>query len=170
MLKQLLTVTVLFSLFLPGMADAVEVPDGNNTGRLLNSNYDRHQQELLNLINDIRKQENLTSLRFSTHLTTAAQNHVRDLTQNNIFSHKGSDGSSVSERVLTIGYDYSSVGENIAAGHNTPDKVFAQWLNSPGHKENMLAPNYTEVGIGYVVDATNTTYGHYWVLVLGSSF
>ena len=134
------------------------------------ANYSNNQLELLNLINKTRRQQGLKALTFSSNLTTAAQNHVQDLIDNNTLGHDGSDGSSVADRVLATGYDYSSVGENVAAGREAPEQVFQQWMDSPGHRDNMLAADYSEVGIGYILDVAGTTYDHYWVLVLGQKF
>lgn len=65
-----------------------------------------------------------------------------------------------------MGYSYSTVAENIAAGSRTPSQVFQQWMNSPGHRANMLNPDVSEVGVGFVLNAPRTSYSHYWVLVL----
>ena len=181
MLRQLITAIVVgTSLLSIDSTSAIEIVDRDR----LNSpstfelqqksnqkaNYEDYRQELLESINNVRKERGLASLEFSDDLALAAQKHAQDLTANNLFSHTGSDGSTVADRVLAIGYDYSSVGENVAAGKRTPEKVFRQWMNSPGHKDNMLGSDFTEAGIGYVLDASDTTYNHYWVLVLGKEF
>jgi uncharacterized protein YkwD len=133
---------------------------------LAQNNY---QSELLDLINNARQEIGLPPLRFSSSLSRAAQAHAEDLVQNNyVLGHVGSGGSSVSDRAQRAGYSSRFVGENAAAGDSTPNKIFDQWMNSRGHRANMLNSDYTEVGIGYVLNASETTYKHYWVLVLGN--
>ena len=127
------------------------------------------QSELLNLINNVRREHNLEPLSFSESLASAAQVHVEDIVEHNYGpTHTGSDGSSVRDRAEREGYPTQFVGENVAAGHDSVEDTFEQWMNSRGHRENILNSNYTEAGIGYYLNAPDTTYDHYWVLVFGS--
>lgn len=127
------------------------------------------QQEMLSLINAARREQGLNSVTFSSALARAAQTHVEDIVENNYGpTHIGSDGSSVGDRAEREGYPTRYVGENVAAGHNSVEETFEQWMNSPGHRANILNPNYTELGIGYYLNAPRTAYKHYWVLVLGN--
>lgn len=123
--------------------------------------------ELLELTNAERQRIGLAPLVLSTTLNSAAQRHAEDLVRNGIFSHTGSDGSQPSDRALDAGYPFRYVGENIAAGGSTASMTMQQWMNSAGHRDNILKPEYTEVGFGYVADE-NTPYRYYWVQVLGS--
>jgi len=91
----------------------------------------------------------------------AARSHSKDMACNSFFSHTGSDGSSPSSRISREGYSWSAVAENIAAGYGDPATVVAGWMGSQGHKDNILNPNYTEIGIGYVYVA-GSPYGAYW--------
>lgn len=127
------------------------------------------QQEMLSLINAARRERGLDSVTFSSALSRAAQVHVEDIVENNYkLTHIGSDGSSVRDRAEREGYATRYVGENVAAGHNSVEETFEQWMNSSGHRANILNPNYTEIGVGYYLNAPRTTYEHYWVLVLGN--
>jgi uncharacterized protein YkwD len=85
---------------------------------------------------------------------------------NNYFSHIGLDGSSIASRIAQQGYAWSWMGENIAAGRNTPAGVMQQWMNSAPHKANILSLNYTDVGVGYAY-SNASTYKHYWTLDFG---
>lgn len=123
--------------------------------------------ELLELTNAERQRIGLAPLVLSTTLNSAAQRHAEDLVRSGIFSHTGSDGSQPSDRALDAGYPFRYVGENIAAGGSTASMTMQQWMNSAGHRDNILKAEYTEVGFGYVADP-NTPYRHYWVQVLGS--
>jgi uncharacterized protein YkwD len=137
----------------------------NSHSRILiaQSNY---QAALVSLINQQRQKMGLKPLRFSAKLSQAAQIHAQDLVKNNLFDHTGSNGSQPWDRVGAVGYSYSTIAENIAAGSKTPSQVFQQWMNSPGHRANMLNPNVSEVGVGFILNAPRTSYGNYWVLVL----
>jgi uncharacterized protein YkwD len=127
----------------------------------------RFDAQLLQLTNAQRRQAGLPALRLSSQLGQAAQAHAQDMARNNIFSHTGSNGSSMVDRVKATGYSYSAIAENIAAGDPNPEATIRQWMNSPGHRRNILNRNYTEIGFGYVA-APNTRYRHYWVQVFGT--
>jgi uncharacterized protein YkwD len=104
-----------------------------------------------------------------TELTQAAQTHAIDMGCNLFMSHTGSDGSSALDRIIRFGYPYNWWGENVAAGWSTPAAVMTAWMNSQPHRDNILNPNFTEIGIGYVYnsrDNTNSWY-HYWSMSLG---
>lgn len=119
------------------------------------------------LLNQTRCQNGLRPLAASPQLEAAAAAHTQDMVTHNFFSHSGSNGSSVLDRVQAQGYALTFVGENLAAGNSTPDATFQQWLNSPGHRDNMLNASFTEVGLAHIAQG-GTTYGHYWSLVLGN--
>ncbi|HEY9729906.1 MAG TPA: CAP domain-containing protein [Chroococcales cyanobacterium] len=116
--------------------------------------------QLLSLINAERQKVGAPPLRTNLQLTQAALGQSQDMATNNFFSHTGSNGSEFSDRISTTGYDWSAVAENIAAGQSTPTAVVRSWLNSPPHKQNMLNPQYTEVGFGYAYNSqsSNKTY------------
>jgi uncharacterized protein YkwD len=126
-----------------------------------------YDNELLTLTNAERQKYNLAPLTLSSQLGQAAQGHADDMANNNYFSHTGLNGSSVSDRVRATGYSYRSVGENIAAGQRTPSEVVQGWMNSPGHRANILNSGYTQIGFGYS-NQGSSTYGTYWVQVFGT--
>ncbi|MDY6782848.1 MAG: CAP domain-containing protein [Cyanobacteriota bacterium] len=125
-----------------------------------------YDTQLLQLTNAERQKAGLPPLRYSPQLGQAAQRHAEDMVRNDFFSHTGSNGSSVSDRVRAAGYSYSYVGENISAGSSTPAETIQRWMNSAGHRRNILKSEYTEIGFGYV-SAPSSPYGHYWVQVFG---
>lgn len=127
----------------------------------------RFDAQLLQLTNEQRRRAGLQPLRLSSKLGQAAQSHAGDMAKNNIFSHTGSNGSTMVDRIKSVGYSYSTIGENIAAGESNPQATIQQWMNSPGHRRNILNPSFTEIGFGYTA-APNTQYRHYWVQVFGS--
>ncbi len=99
------------------------------------------------------------SLSWNQKLEQAARRHAGDMHENGFFSHRGSDGSDMARRVREAGYDWRSVAENIAWGYPDVAAVVQGWKNSPGHCENMMGRDYTEMGAAQA--------GAYWVQDLG---
>lgn len=133
------------------------------------------ENQVLALVNQQRAQNGCNvALTIDSRLQTAAYLHSQDMAINNFFSHTGSNGSTAGERITAQGYRYSAVAENIAAGYTTPQEVVAGWMNSSGHRANILNCSYVHTGIGYyyqsidqgnVCDATDCNNGpffHYW--------
>jgi uncharacterized protein YkwD len=111
-------------------------------------------------INQERSAVGLSALSPQSQLSSAARVHSADMACNNFVSHTGSDGSLPWDRVAAQGYSYSAVGENIYAGGGNADAIVSAWMNSPGHRDNILNANYTEIGLGYRF-WTDSTYGAY---------
>ena len=145
--------------------ESVEIAVSNNSGEC--AHLSDFFFELLSLTNKARKDAGLKPLRISYPLGQSAQDYAEDLATQNFFSHQGKDGSTLSSRVEATGYDFAAAGENIAAGQQTAQSVFDGWMNSAGHRKNILAADYTEVGFG-MFDATGSSdYGKYWVQNFG---
>jgi uncharacterized protein YkwD len=87
---------------------------------------------------------------------------------NDFLSHTGSDGSNPFERMEAAGFPIASAGENVAAGQNTPAAVLHDWLNSPGHRANILGAGFAHLGVGYAQSATSR-YGDYWSTSFGTA-
>ncbi|NUN65008.1 CAP domain-containing protein [Pseudanabaena biceps] len=124
------------------------------------------ESELLRLTNLERRKVGLPALRLSSQLGKAAQLHAVDMANNNYFSHTGRNGSTVGDRTKSSGYKFRAVGENLAAGKATPEGTILQWMNSSGHRANILNSQFTEIGFGYA-NAPSSRYRHYWVQVFG---
>lgn len=120
------------------------------------------------LINAERAKAGLNTLSAQAQLVNAAQLHSTDMACNNYFGHIGLDGSNGGNRILNAGYAWIFFGENIAAGHTSPDTVVQAWMNSPSHKANILGAYYTEIGAGYAYSANNN-YGAYWTVLFGNN-
>lgn len=116
------------------------------------------------LINGARLSEGSGLLTFDDRLGSAAQDYAQLMLDENHFGHIGPDGSEFTDRVAATGYNFTSLRENIAAGHQNTDAVFTAWQNSEGHRVNNLADDVDEFGIGFAQDGSDTR----WVLVLGS--
>ena len=138
-------------------------PAVNDCGKDLNV---RFEKELIVLINAQREKNGLVLLTLQSQLKTLARAHCADMACNGHSSHTASDGSSTRDRVTAQGYQFVAVGENIAAGCEAPREVIALWMNSPGHRKNMLDPSFTEMGAGYLYDP-KSKYLSYWTVIFG---
>ena len=88
------------------------------------------------------------------------------------FSHTGADGSIIGQRVSDAGYNWRLVAENIAAGMRDPKAVVESWVDSPGHRRNMLLPGLLHAGVAHVrhdPDPGRLSFRDYWVLVLAAT-
>jgi uncharacterized protein YkwD len=127
---------------------------------------------VLELTNIERSKLSLPPLTFNTQLLNAAATHSQNMALQDFFSHTGKDGSSLASRISATGYQFSAAAENIAAGSSTPEQVVSSWMNSSGHRANILNPNLKEIGIGYYFLADDTgrvNFNHYWTQVFATS-
>ncbi len=121
--------------------------------------------QILQMVNDARSQEGLGTLVFNDTLEAQAEQYACELIDGNFFDHVSPvTGSTLADRAAEFGYHYQVVGENLAAGQRTPVEVFSDWMNSPGHRANIMHPEFTEVGIGI---RSGGQYGFYWVQEFG---
>ena len=111
--------------------------------------YVAEEQQMLDLINEERALYDLEPLRFNAILNDVASEHSKEMIEKDYFSHYSYDGTTFSERMENAGYDILYAGENIAMRY-PPDLIAAHegLMNSPGHRANILNPNYNEIGIG----------------------
>lgn len=132
------------------------------------------EQEMLDQVNQARASSRtcggdtmpaVEKLSWNCHLREAAKQHSTDMAENNFFSHTGSDGLSVGNRVTASGYTWRNVGENIAAGQTTTTQVMTGWLNSAGHCRNIMSASSTEFGSA-LINNPNADYKTYWTQVL----
>jgi uncharacterized protein YkwD len=127
--------------------------------------------EVVLQINRFRPQQQCQPVVANESLTRAAQEHSQDMAFNDYFSHVGSDGSSPWDRLERVGYFYSVAAENIAVAYLTPEDVVQGWLDSPGHRENVLNCDFQEVGVGYYYlenELGSVDTDIYWTLLLAS--
>lgn len=119
--------------------------------------------EVVRLVNVEREKQGLKPLGTFQRLTDAAALRAPEIAQH--FSHDRPDGSSCFTAMDETGARNGArkIGENIAAGQTTPAAVVETWMNSSGHRANILTPEYTHIGVGYYFDRSDRQYGHYWV-------
>lgn len=127
------------------------------------------QSLLLTSTNAARLREGIPPLQANALLTEVAQRHAEAMAYGGYFDHIDNEGLGVGERLLAAGYNYRWCGENISAGKANADDVVAWWLSSKSHRENILKPEFAEVGFGYCFIAQDrNAFHHYWVQVLGT--
>ena len=105
--------------------------------------------KLLNLVNKARNENGLSSLTLNSSLSNVAQKKAEDMKNNNYFSHTSPTYGSPFDMIKSFGINYKTAGENIAKGQKTAEEVFNAWMNSSGHRANILNKNFTQMGIGY---------------------
>ncbi|MFJ1562635.1 CAP domain-containing protein [Streptomyces erythrochromogenes] len=118
---------------------------------------------VLALVNQERAAAGCQAVTLNAKLTKAAQDHSADMAAHSNMSHTGSDGSDPGARITRAGYAWSTYGENVAYGYSTPEKVMEGWMNSPGHRENILNCSFKEIGIGLAQP------NHYWTQNFGTA-
>lgn len=118
-----------------------------------------YEREVLRLCNIERKNAGLSDLVWSDKAGQATDVRAKELVT--LFDHKRPDGSSCFTALDQAGVNYRTCGENIAAGQQTPAEVVADWMNSEGHRENILNGDYKYLGVGYYY--SNAGYRHQWV-------
>ncbi|TQS00204.1 CAP domain-containing protein [Paenibacillus ottowii] len=111
--------------------------------------------EVVKLVNNERSQKGLKPLTSNTKLTEVALAKAKDMSTNNYFSHTSPTYGSPFDMMKKFGVTYTYAGENIAMGQKTPQEVMTAWMNSQGHRENILKAEYTQIGVAY--------YNGYWV-------
>ncbi|WP_096440140.1 CAP domain-containing protein [Alteribacter populi] len=123
------------------------------------SELSQFEQEVVQLTNAEREQHGLSPLEIDEQVADVARDKSADMRDQGYFSHNSPTHGSPFDMLRSYGVDYNAAGENIAAGQRTPEEVVDAWMNSQGHRENILSDNYTHIGIGHVEGGQ---YGHYW--------
>ncbi|MER2170701.1 MAG: CAP domain-containing protein, partial [Psychrobacillus psychrodurans] len=126
-----------------------------------NSNSNQAQvssviQQVVDLTNAERAKEGLAPLKIDSALTKSAQLKSQDMKDNNYFSHTSPTYGSPFDQMKTLGISYKSAAENIAMGQRSPQEVVQGWMNSAGHRANIMNGSYTHIGVGL------SDSGYYW--------
>ncbi|MGE7665227.1 CAP domain-containing protein [Ureibacillus composti] len=114
------------------------------------------EQQVVDLTNAERTKAGLKPLEIYAPLMKVAEAKSADMSKNNYFSHTSPTYGSPFDQIKAAGISYKSAGENIAQGQKTPAEVVQAWMDSPGHRQNIMNANYTHIGVGYVEN------GNYW--------
>ncbi|HDW3055271.1 TPA: serine protease [Bacillus cereus] len=114
------------------------------------------EQRVVELTNAERTKQGLPALKIDTELSKVARIKSEDMQKNNYFDHNSPTYGSPFDMMKKFGISYTSAGENIAQGQRTPEEVVQAWMNSAGHRANILNNGFTHIGVGYVES------GNYW--------
>ncbi|WP_251054932.1 CAP domain-containing protein, partial [Streptomyces sp. ISL-66] len=104
--------------------------------------------QVIALVNSERAAAGCGPLKEDAQLRTAAQGHSDDMASRDFFSHTNPDGADPGKRTTAAGYRWSTYGENIAKGQQTPQQVMDSWMKSQGHRENILNCSFKDIGVG----------------------
>ncbi|MFF5227420.1 CAP domain-containing protein [Dactylosporangium sp. NPDC000521] len=107
-----------------------------------------YEQQVLVIVNSERAKAGCSPLAYNAKLATAARKHSQDMATNDYFSHTSQDGTSFATRITNAGYKWSGAAENIAKGQKTPADVMKAWMNSSGHRANILNCGLKDLGVG----------------------
>ena len=122
----------------------------------LDSSVASYEHEVVRLVNEIRQQNGLKPLTENWELSRVARYKSQDMLDHRYFSHTSPTYGSPFQMLKVFGLSYRTAGENIAKGYSSPQAVVNGWMNSSGHRANILNASYTQIGVGYVAQ------GHYW--------
>jgi len=126
----------------------VDTPEDNTTLS--------HAEQVVTLVNAERAKEGLAPLSIDTKVQAAAQ--VRAVESEQSFSHTRPNGSSFATALKEQNVSYRRAGENIAWGQRSPEEVVNAWMNSSGHRANIMNPNFTKIGVGYYRNSKGLNY------------
>ena len=138
------------SLIYPGQK--VNIPDLGGTKSI--------ESQVIQLTNQERAKYGLKPFTANWELSRVARYKAMDMRDKNYFSHTSPTYGSPFDMIKNFGLSYRSAAENIAAGQTTPAAVVKAWMNSPGHRANILSTSTNQIGVGY---AKGGSYGYYWV-------
>ena len=147
------TTTATTTSYKPTTTTTIPTTTTTNTG------ISAFNQQVLDLTNAERAKAGLSPLKYNAALSNVATLKSQDMRDKNYFSHTSPTYGSPFAMMEKFSIKYTYAGENIAAGYSTPQAVVTGWMNSAGHRQNILNSNYNQIGIGY---AAGGSYGHYW--------
>lgn len=160
---------------IPGLPDAPETPEEPGTPEIpdtpvLPDTPEEPEQpdtpeedtsyaaQVVRLVNEERAKAGLSALTVDTGLEAASLVRAQEIVSN--FSHTRPDGTSFSTAIREQNVSFRGAGENIAWGQKSPEAVMEAWMNSPGHRANILNENFTRIGVGHYQNGSGT---NYWV-------
>ena len=123
---------------------------------VMDNTVSSYEQQVIDLVNEIRRNNGLNPLKANWELSRVARYKSQDMHDNRYFAHNSPTYGTPFRMLRAFGLSYRTAGENIAMGYAAPAAVVAGWMNSEGHRANILSSAYTKIGVGYVAD------GHYW--------
>ena len=136
------------NLIYPGQVLTIPQPD---------SAVQEFESQVVRLVNEIRQENGLQPLKANWELSRVARYKSQDMKENRYFSHTSPTYGSPFQMIKAFGLSYRTAGENIAKGYATPQAVVNGWMNSSGHRANILTAAYKQIGVGYVAGGNHWT-------------
>ncbi|WP_313342091.1 CAP domain-containing protein [Sedimentibacter sp.] len=124
----------------------------------VSSSNQSYEQKVVELVNVERQKAGLPALKLDSAISNVARTKSKDMAVNNYFAHQSPTYGSAGDMLTKFGIKWSAWGENIASGQRTPEAVVTAWMNSPGHRANILSSNFGRIGVGYVTNSNGTPY------------
>ncbi|WP_409347188.1 CAP domain-containing protein [Paenibacillus sp. MBLB4367] len=122
---------------------------GSQQGSNANASQSAYASQVVDLVNQERAKAGLKPLSSDSALAAMALDKAKDMYTNNYFDHNSPTYGSPFDMMKSYGIRYTYAGENIAKGQRTPQEVMTAWMNSAGHRQNILSPNFTKIGVAY---------------------
>ncbi|MCC0728083.1 MULTISPECIES: CAP domain-containing protein [unclassified Clostridioides] len=133
-------------------------PEDNNNSGSTTGNFSAYQKEVVDLVNVERSKAGLNPLTLDADVSNVATKKSQDMIDNNYFAHNSPTYGSPFDMLKKFGISYKTAGENIAMGQKTPKEVVNAWMNSEGHRKNILNPNYSKIGVGVAQKSGGSIY------------
>ncbi|MCY8041521.1 CAP domain-containing protein [Bacillus spizizenii] len=134
----------------PAASKAPAAAEKTNTTTSAPSSVSAYEKKVVELTNAERQKQGLKPLQIDETLSKSARAKSQDMKDKNYFDHQSPTYGSPFDMMKSFGISYKTAGENIAKGQKTPEEVVKAWMNSEGHRKNILNPNFTHIGVGYV--------------------
>lgn len=129
-----------------------------STPSTTNGDYSAFQKRVVELVNAERAKNGLKPLTMNAELSKVATLKSQDMAKNNYFDHNSPTYGSPFDMMKKFGISYRTAGENIAMGQTTPEQVMEGWMNSPGHRANILKASFTQIGVGIAKNSSGRLY------------
>ena len=134
----------------PNVPEMPLVPEASTEPSQEESVHSAYARDVLSLVNIERATNGLPALTLNADLCAVAQEKAQDMRTSNYFAHNSPNYGTPFDMIKAFGISYRAAGENIAMGYQTPAAVVTGWMNSEGHRTNILSSNFTQMGIGYI--------------------
>ncbi|WP_095889646.1 CAP domain-containing protein [Clostridioides difficile] len=139
-------------------SDSTNKPDDNNNSGSTSESFSAYQKEVVDLVNIERAKAGLNPLTLDSSISNVATKKSQDMIDNNYFSHNSPTYGSPFDMLKKFGLSYKTAGENIAMGQKTPKEVVNAWMNSEGHRKNIMNPNFSKIGVGVAQKSGGSIY------------
>ncbi|HFL2522813.1 TPA: CAP domain-containing protein [Clostridioides difficile] len=139
-------------------SDSTNKPDDNNNSGSTSESFSAYQKEVVDLVNIERAKAGLNPLTLDSSISNVATKKSQDMIDNNYFSHNSPTYGSPFDMLKKFGISYKTAGENIAMGQKTPKEVVNSWMNSEGHRKNIMNPNFSKIGVGVAQKSGGSIY------------